>query len=88
MLFFHVCLGLPRLFSLEVWLPSLFSLGSFYICFFIVIIGKYISKMRLITGRKTDERIQVTQETLSAIRIIKMYTWEKYFGDRITASRM
>lgn len=43
--------------------------------------------MRLITGRKTDDRIQVTQETLSAIRIIKMYTWEKYFGDRIMASR-
>lgn len=54
---------------------------------FLVIIGKFVSKLRLTAGKKTDERLQVTQETLSTIRIIKMYTWEKFFGNKITEAR-
>uniref|UniRef100_A0A0U9HSE1 Putative ABCC protein n=1 Tax=Chrysomela populi TaxID=154003 RepID=A0A0U9HSE1_CHRPP len=50
-------------------------------------IAKWISTLRLQTGKKTDERLQVTQETLSTIRIIKMYTWEKYFETKIHKSR-
>nr|XP_023024510.1 probable multidrug resistance-associated protein lethal(2)03659 [Leptinotarsa decemlineata] len=52
-----------------------------------VLIGKWINKLRLETGEKTDERLQVTQETLSTIRIIKMYAWESFFQDKINAAR-
>lgn len=55
--------------------------------YFAVIIGKYISKMRLATGKMTDERLQISQETFSTFRIIKMYTWEAFFGEKITEAR-
>ncbi|CAH0553606.1 unnamed protein product [Brassicogethes aeneus] len=50
-------------------------------------LGKLIGLMWLNVGAKMDERLQVTQETLSSIKIIKMYTWEKYFYDLVTLAR-
>lgn len=45
------------------------------------------SVFRLKTSKKTDERLQLTQEVLSSVKIIKMYAWEKFFIDRITTAR-
>ncbi|CAH1183388.1 unnamed protein product [Phaedon cochleariae] len=53
-----------------------------------VFLGKCISKLRLKAFKETDERLQVTQETLSTIKIIKMYNWEEYFIEKIKAARM
>ncbi|KAJ8923375.1 hypothetical protein NQ315_001933 [Exocentrus adspersus] len=50
-------------------------------------LGKVIKNMRLKINKKTDERLQVTHESLSAIKIIKMYTWEKFFGEKIDEAR-
>ncbi|KAG5867423.1 hypothetical protein JTB14_013820 [Gonioctena quinquepunctata] len=52
-----------------------------------VYVAKYITKLRLKIGKQCDERLQMLQETLSSIKIIKMYTWEKYFGDGINSIR-
>nr|XP_023024491.1 probable multidrug resistance-associated protein lethal(2)03659 isoform X1 [Leptinotarsa decemlineata] len=54
---------------------------------FLLLLGKWINNLRMAACAKTDERLQVTQETLSTIRIIKMYTWEKFFGERINTAR-
>lgn len=57
------------------------------ILMFSVYMGRIVTRMRLTVGAKTDERLQVTQETLSSIRIIKFYTWEQFFDDKVTAAR-
>lgn len=46
-----------------------------------------ITKLRMKVGRNSDERLQLIQETLSAIRVIKMYTWETFFIGKITEAR-
>lgn len=50
-------------------------------------IGKCIKNLRLKLGKNTDERLQATQETLTAIKIIKMYTWERVFIGRVEEKR-
>ena len=36
-------------------------------------------KLRRETSAKTDDRIRLINETIPAIRVIKMYAWEKHF---------
>ncbi|XP_056631141.1 ATP-binding cassette sub-family C member 4-like [Diorhabda sublineata] len=49
--------------------------------------SKIIKNLRLKMNTRTDKRLQETQEALSTIKIIKMYTWEKIFVDRIDETR-
>ncbi|KAF5303199.1 hypothetical protein FQA39_LY10112 [Lamprigera yunnana] len=53
----------------------------------LVYLGKLTAKYRLKTAAKTDQRIKVTQEMLTAIRIIKMYTWELFFSKSVDTLR-
>ncbi|CAG9825036.1 unnamed protein product [Phaedon cochleariae] len=46
-------------------------------------LGKKSSLMRVSSAKKTDERLQFTTEALSAIKTIKMYTWEDFFINKI-----
>ncbi|CAH0557527.1 unnamed protein product [Brassicogethes aeneus] len=52
-----------------------------------IYLANVVMHTRLGTGKKTDERLQIMQETLSAIKIIKMYTWESYFNTNVTNAR-
>ncbi|XP_028139569.2 ATP-binding cassette sub-family C member 4-like isoform X1 [Diabrotica virgifera virgifera] len=53
-----------------------------------ILLGRYVSILRLSAEKKTDQRLQTIQETLSSIRIIKMYKWEEYFREKINQSRL
>ncbi|KAJ8309984.1 hypothetical protein KUTeg_011849 [Tegillarca granosa] len=45
--------------------------------------GKLFSKLRHKTAVHTDERVKVMNEIISGMRVIKMYCWEKPFGDLV-----
>ncbi|KAL1513291.1 hypothetical protein ABEB36_002715 [Hypothenemus hampei] len=49
--------------------------------------GHKASQTRLVAAKKAEDRIQLMKETLNAIKIIKMYTWEKYFEKIINFTR-
>nr|XP_023018986.1 multidrug resistance-associated protein 4-like [Leptinotarsa decemlineata] len=57
--------------------------GNAYLVGFIPIqmyLAKLISKYRLRTATRTDERVRLMNEIVSGIQVIKMYTWEKQFS--------
>ncbi|KAK4879947.1 hypothetical protein RN001_008093 [Aquatica leii] len=46
-------------------------------------LGKKVSEKRLSSAKYTDERVRKTQELLTSIETIKMYTWETFFEKAI-----
>ncbi|KAJ8955575.1 hypothetical protein NQ318_001405 [Aromia moschata] len=52
-----------------------------------IFIGKQASALRMKTGKKTDERLQIIQEAISAIKIVKLFGWEDYFKSKILEAR-
>ncbi|KAF2881310.1 hypothetical protein ILUMI_24866 [Ignelater luminosus] len=52
-----------------------------------VYLGHKTSIYRLKTAARTDQRVRITQEILTAMRIIKMYTWELFFGKSVNKLR-
>ncbi|CAH1736108.1 unnamed protein product [Aphis gossypii] len=72
----------------EIGVSLLIGVATFF--FFIPLqswMGKIISKFRLQTAKKTDERIRLMNEIISGIQVIKMYTWEKPFVNLIKYTR-
>lgn len=58
-----------------------------YVCLILVYLGKRITIYRIKSAGKTDERLRITQESFTAIKIIKMYTWEKFFSKLVAVYR-
>ncbi|KAK4880306.1 hypothetical protein RN001_008452 [Aquatica leii] len=65
----------------EVEYSALFGL-AFLLLFipFQFLLGKMLSKFRLRTAAKTDERVCLMNEIILGIQVIKMYTWEKPYA--------
>ncbi|XP_019616414.1 PREDICTED: multidrug resistance-associated protein 4-like [Branchiostoma belcheri] len=51
------------------------------------VVGKVIAKYRSQIAQKTDDRIRTMSEIISAMRVIKMYTWEKPFSEIVANLR-
>ena len=49
--------------------------------------GKYNSHHLEVVGDNKDERMKVLGEMVEGVKVIKMYSWEKYFKDRIMKIR-
>lgn len=49
--------------------------------------GRLFSKLRHKTAIHTDERVKVMNEIITGMRVIKMYCWEKPFGDLVSKLR-
>ncbi|CAG2101428.1 unnamed protein product [Medioppia subpectinata] len=49
--------------------------------------GKMFSKVRLMTAKLTDTRLQHMVEVISGMGIVKMYSWEQSFADLVAEAR-
>ncbi|XP_054158398.1 ATP-binding cassette sub-family C member 4-like [Oppia nitens] len=52
------------------------------------LMGKWFSKLRSKSSILTDERLRLMNEIIPAMRVIKMYVWEKPFGQLVQAARV
>ncbi|CAH1738394.1 unnamed protein product, partial [Aphis gossypii] len=72
----------------EVSASSLFGVAT--LVMFIPLqlwLGSKKSKIQLKSAKRTDERVHLMNEIISALQVIKMYTWESFFDNIAKSSR-
>lgn len=68
--------------------PTLAGFSVFLIYLpFQAFMGKWFGTIREETAIRTDERIRLMNEIIPAMRVIKMYAWEKSFAKLVNAAR-
>ena len=82
------CLALYFVVAILGTVPALSGLGVMIVL--IPITKKFVKKLRKYQKdilKYTDQRVKITQEVMSGIRIIKLMAWEKSFYDKIGVVR-
>ena len=78
------------IFKLWKYLAYYTFFGVIFLVFMLPIqslIGGLFSRMRLKAAKFTDERLRLIDEFINAIKIIKFYTWENQFAEKINDAR-
>lgn len=69
----------------------LISLGGIVILFLFMpfqgLMGRFYERFRKHATVSTDERINLMNEIISAMKLIKVYCWEKPFADEVDGVR-
>ncbi|XP_078398933.1 ATP-binding cassette sub-family C member 10 isoform X1 [Cetorhinus maximus] len=92
---FHEVWSLPFQFSLTLYLLyqqiGVTFLGGLVVGLLLVPLNKAIANIIMENNRKMlghkDFRVRLMSEILSGVRVIKFYTWEKHFIDKVTNYR-
>lgn len=67
------------------WMPAVIGI-SVELAIYVplqVFIGKYMTTKRRDIARITDRRVRAMNEILGAMKLVKLYNWEKSFTDRV-----
>ncbi|XP_060849436.1 ATP-binding cassette sub-family C member 4-like isoform X2 [Rhopalosiphum padi] len=72
----------------EVGVASILGVATFIIFIPLQVwLGSIVSNYRLKTANRTDARVNLMNEIISGIQVIKMYTWEHFFTKLIEFAR-
>ncbi|KAI9034263.1 P-loop containing nucleoside triphosphate hydrolase protein [Hyaloraphidium curvatum] len=79
-------------FALMIWSIGPSALASLVVVVVSIplsgVVMAYAAKVRKRTNAITDERVKLTQETISGIRVVKYQGWERPLTDRILGMRV
>lgn len=68
--------------------PGLVGFGFLFVSLFMVTFGgRYIGGMRRRVNKVTDSRVSMMREILQSMKIIKFYSWEEAYRERVTSIR-
>ncbi|KAK5640037.1 hypothetical protein RI129_010848 [Pyrocoelia pectoralis] len=86
--------GILQVIVITYLLYEEFEMSSLFgVCFMVsfvpiyLLLGKISKKLRSKTVCRTDERVRAMKEIINGIQVLKMYNWERYFSNLVSAYR-